>query len=263
MAAAIALDEYLTEIRDQVCSRCVERPPGGPPCEPLGKVCGIEQHLPALVEAIHDVNSPWIHHYLEHNRQTICEQCLFHHNSSVCPCPMDELIFLVVKAVDTVDERHGRAPVFEDADAMAAQLADLERLYEQMAGRWNGCDWPTTFGTAALDLSGTTAAIAAARAAADIPDSHEWHAASLWLARVERHAWEAERAAAAAMAAARADLWRDAECYAERAAMMEFITGRPLRCRPVHSWRAFHKAIQRAAQAHRGTSPGEPMRAHA
>jgi len=29
--------EYLKEIRDQVCSRCIEKPPGGPPCAPLGK----------------------------------------------------------------------------------------------------------------------------------------------------------------------------------------------------------------------------------
>ena len=37
--------EYLAEIRKQVCSRCVERPPGGPPCAPLGKQCGVEMHL--------------------------------------------------------------------------------------------------------------------------------------------------------------------------------------------------------------------------
>jgi hypothetical protein len=36
------LAEYLGEIREQVCSRCPERPPGGTPCAPLGKDCGIE-----------------------------------------------------------------------------------------------------------------------------------------------------------------------------------------------------------------------------
>ena len=33
-------------------SRCIERPPGGPPCAPLGKECGIEMHLPAVIDAI-------------------------------------------------------------------------------------------------------------------------------------------------------------------------------------------------------------------
>ena len=26
------LEEYLQEIREQVCVHCIERPPGGPPC---------------------------------------------------------------------------------------------------------------------------------------------------------------------------------------------------------------------------------------
>src|SRR5262249_47776782 len=47
------LAEYLNEIRREVCSRCVERPPGGPPCAPLGKQCGIEMHLPELIDAVH------------------------------------------------------------------------------------------------------------------------------------------------------------------------------------------------------------------
>ena len=32
MVAECELAEYLDEIRREVCSRCVERPPGGPPC---------------------------------------------------------------------------------------------------------------------------------------------------------------------------------------------------------------------------------------
>jgi hypothetical protein len=255
MATTIALDEYLSEIREQVCSRCVERPPGGPPCEPLGKVCGVERHLPALIEAIHDVKSPWIHHYLEHNRQAVCEQCAFYHNTAVCPCPMDELVFLIVKAVDTVDERRGAAAVpAEDADdhAVAPDLAEIVRVYEQTAGRWTGCDWPTAFGTMDLDLNGITAAQAGARAAVDTPLARDWHEAALWLGRVERYAWEAERAAAAAVGAARADAWSDAERHAERAGMMEFITGRPLRCRPAQSWRVFYKVVRAAARTRQG-----------
>jgi hypothetical protein len=46
MCAGVDLDEYKSEIREQVCARCIHRPPGGPPCEPLGKRCGIELDLP-------------------------------------------------------------------------------------------------------------------------------------------------------------------------------------------------------------------------
>ena len=104
MLAEADLAEYLDEIRREVCSRCIERPPGGPPCAPLGKVCGIELHLPKLIDAIHEVNSPCIAPYLHHNRETICGQCQFLH-SDLCPCPMDYLAVLLVQAVEKVDER--------------------------------------------------------------------------------------------------------------------------------------------------------------
>jgi hypothetical protein len=96
--------EYLDEIRKQVCPHCVERPPGGPPCAPLGKPCGIELHLPDLIDVIHEVGSPLIEPYLNQNRKEICEGCAFHHGSN-CPCPMDYLAVLLVEAVETVDRR--------------------------------------------------------------------------------------------------------------------------------------------------------------
>src|SRR5262245_20282398 len=107
MIAEADLAEYLEEIRKEVCSHCVERPEGGPPCAPLGKQCGIELHLPQLIESIRAVRSGWIEPYLEHNRHDICEKCQFLH-SSICPCPMDYLAVLLVEAVEAVDKRHGR-----------------------------------------------------------------------------------------------------------------------------------------------------------
>jgi hypothetical protein len=104
MVIETELIEYMDEIREQVCSRCVERPANGPPCAPLGKPCGIEMHLPRIVDAIHEVRSDLVAPYLENNRNRICETCAFHH-SSICPCPMDYLAVLLVKAIETVDKR--------------------------------------------------------------------------------------------------------------------------------------------------------------
>ena len=81
--------------------------PGGPPCAPLGKNCGVELHLPELIESIHQVQSGSIEPYLAHNRQEICEQCAFLH-SSICPCPMDYLAILIVQAVENVQKRRQR-----------------------------------------------------------------------------------------------------------------------------------------------------------
>ena len=108
MVTETELTEYMDEIREQVCSHCVERPRNGPPCAPLGKQCGIEMHLPQIVDAIHEVRSDWIEPYLENNRNRICEKCAFHH-SSICPCPMDYLAVLLVRAVETVDKRRNEA----------------------------------------------------------------------------------------------------------------------------------------------------------
>jgi hypothetical protein len=104
MGTTVELTEYLEEIRKEVCSKCIERPPGGPPCAPLGKVCGIELHLPELIDAIHDVRSDGIAAYLDHNREKVCAGCAFHH-TSICPCPMDYLAVPLVEAVEAVDRR--------------------------------------------------------------------------------------------------------------------------------------------------------------
>ena len=107
MVAEPELGDYLDEIRRKVCSRCVERPPGGPPCAPLGKECGIELHLPELIDAIHEVRSDSIVPYLLNNRHKICEHCALLHSSG-CPCPMDYLAMLLVEAVETVDRQRGQ-----------------------------------------------------------------------------------------------------------------------------------------------------------
>jgi hypothetical protein len=105
MVAEPELADYLDEIRRVVCSRCIERPPGGPPCAPLGKECGIEIHLPELIDAIHEERSDSIVPYLRNNRSKICAHCPLLLTSD-CPCPMDYLAVLLVEAVEAVDRRH-------------------------------------------------------------------------------------------------------------------------------------------------------------
>jgi hypothetical protein len=99
--------EYLDEIRREVCSRCVERPAGGPPCLPLGKVCGVELHLEQLVDAVRGVHSVLVEPYLKANREKVCLSCP-HLHRDCCPCPMDTLAVLVVEAIEAADARRVR-----------------------------------------------------------------------------------------------------------------------------------------------------------
>lgn len=109
MYAEMQMEEYLDEIRLQVCSRCVERPPGGPPCAPLGKTCGVEMHLPLYVEAVHGVTSGRIEPYLKNIQEHVCCHCV-RHDANGCPCPLDYLSVLIVQAIETVDQRRRQDP---------------------------------------------------------------------------------------------------------------------------------------------------------
>jgi hypothetical protein len=140
------LAEFLEEIRREVCSHCPERPPGGPPCEPLGKRCGVEMHLARLVGAVQEVHSDLVEPYVEHNHQEICSDCALHNNSS-CPCPMDYLSVLVVGAVENVAARseqwdcvRRRLCVCQRPKADQVPVAEWCRAYEEATGTCIGCD---------------------------------------------------------------------------------------------------------------------------
>jgi hypothetical protein len=100
------LAEYMHEIRKEVCSRCIERPPGGPPCAPLGKRCSIEINLPQMIDSVHAKYSRMMEPYIANFHEVVCTQCP-NLNKEQCPCPMEYLLILAVQAIEAVDERNG------------------------------------------------------------------------------------------------------------------------------------------------------------
>jgi hypothetical protein len=259
MLAEADLQEYLEEIRQEVCSRCVERPPDGPPCAPLGKPCGVEMHLPQLVDAIHEVHSDLIAPYLDNNRRRICQSCTFLH-STFCPCPMDYLAVLVVEAVEAVDgrrERRGQGGKLLSALPGSGLVGreEVATAYEAATGTWVGCDWPAPFGPGGLDLQGISAGEAESRAVeAPAAERDDWGAAACWLREVERRAALAQAQASLAVAAANAGEWGEAVKHARRAWALEFTTGRHLRHSAL-TWRPLYQAIKAAAHAERAEPP--------
>ena len=99
------LADYMEEIRKEVCSRCIERPPGGPPCAPLGKRCGVELNLPLIIDAVHATYSDNMEPYTANFHEMVCTQCP-NRPTEQCPCPMEYLLILAVQAIEAVDERH-------------------------------------------------------------------------------------------------------------------------------------------------------------
>jgi hypothetical protein len=104
MAATVGLEDYVDELRSQVCDHCIARRPGTPPCEAAGIACGVEQHLEQLIEICRSVDSPLIDPYMDRLRDDICADCAFQ-DQPVCPCPLKYLLPLAVSAVETVDQR--------------------------------------------------------------------------------------------------------------------------------------------------------------
>ncbi len=98
------LDEYLAENREHVCSRCIERPPGGPPCAPHGKRCGVEMHLEGLVDVCHAAQGKFMEPYVERFHNDICTHCS-NRETNQCPCPLDYMLLLAAEAIDAVDQR--------------------------------------------------------------------------------------------------------------------------------------------------------------
>ena len=106
------LDEYQVALRADVCSRCVERRTGAPPCAPIGKGCGIERHLSALVEICRTTDSALIDPYIEKLHDTICSDCEYK-DKPACPCPLDYLLQLAVETVEKVERRRARRECVE------------------------------------------------------------------------------------------------------------------------------------------------------
>jgi hypothetical protein len=257
MLAEAGLDEYLAEIREQVCSRCIEKPRGGPPCSAAGKQCGVELHLAKLIDSVHDVESPFLAPYLEHDRKEVCANCALLH-SSVCPCPMDYLAELIVEAVERVDlsRREGNQgrKSFVGREGRLPTMTDIRQIHEEAKGTWTGCDWTTRFGKAGLDLNGWNGDAADAQAKKSTgDDALDWNSAARWLHYVEQHARLAEREGVQAVAAAQAGAWEEARRHAVRAWILEFATGRPLRHGFPVAWQRLRQVIEEAAEAQEAT----------
>jgi hypothetical protein len=101
------LEEHRSELRAAVCSRCIERLPNTPPCGPLGKGCGIERHLAALVDICRQTDSALIDPYIEKLHDIICVDCEYKDQPG-CPCPLDYLLQLAVEAIEKVEHRRAR-----------------------------------------------------------------------------------------------------------------------------------------------------------
>ena len=109
MPAETEYDDYLLELRETVCSHCIEHHPDGPPCTPLGKACGIEEHFPKLVDICLATDSVQMEPYVSQLHDKICTDCAYR-DAPTCPCPLGYLLQLAVEAIERVQRRRNAQP---------------------------------------------------------------------------------------------------------------------------------------------------------
>ena len=125
--------------------------------------------------------------------------------------------------------------------------------YMQLADQWRGCDWPTQFGQADLNLSGLRAAQAILLAEATSgSEAADWLAAAEWLSQVERDAQRATARAAKAAELAEAGKLPEALRRIEEACAIESQYHANL------VWRPLREAIAAALAKQRETSAPSP-----
>jgi hypothetical protein len=144
MIAEPDLAPYLEELRRDVCVSCPERLPGGPPCAPLGKECGIELHLRDLVDSVRGVQSEEIEPYQQALQQEVCAHCSWQGGEG-CPCPMYYLAVLVVQAIEDAGEslEQKERVLHQLPRPVACPRAPIARMqsdYEEETGDRIGCD---------------------------------------------------------------------------------------------------------------------------
>jgi hypothetical protein len=113
-------------------------------------------------------------------------------------------------------------------------VEELRAAYLRAAGRWTGCDWPTRFGGAGLNLEGLSArqATLLARATAG-QESANWHAAAHWLGQMAEDAHEAQLTAEQAVELAEAGHLAAALTHARRVCALEATYRTPVVWRPL------------------------------
>jgi hypothetical protein len=136
--------EYLTEVREQVCSHCPEQATDQALLVPACRQCGVQLQLPRIVESIHDADDFLSELDPAPDRHLVCARC---HclDSAACPCPGGQLAARVVRAVKSVDERRAQwtlvrrrltpPPHVDHAPATA-----MIQAYEEATGTLVGCD---------------------------------------------------------------------------------------------------------------------------
>ena len=124
------MNEYVRKLRREVCGRCNQSAPGGPPCTPLGRPCEFELYLPEIVALEQSLKLQSFDNQFEAFQEYVCEfcprrshefrdpSCYLSPNCPRCPlggsdhchCPAYYLLPVAVMAIRSEDAQREATP---------------------------------------------------------------------------------------------------------------------------------------------------------
>jgi len=135
--------EYMTEARAEVCGRCPQRTADQFPFGAECWRCGIELQLPELVDAIHAAETG-LPAGPAPDQHKVCARCL-HLRSARCPCAVEALTDVLVRAVRAVDARREqrcamRRVLRRQPRKQRFSIRPIIQAYEEATGTCVCCD---------------------------------------------------------------------------------------------------------------------------
>ena len=103
-------------LRNTVCAVCLDRKDDGSCALSGGRTCGLEAHLPRILEVVQTVHSSRMDEYVEAIRQRVCAVCE-QDAQGVCraredgECALDAYLPLVVDALEEAERILKERPV--------------------------------------------------------------------------------------------------------------------------------------------------------
>ncbi len=104
--------EYLSAIREAVCSICVDSDEHGECTLTKNELCAVEYFLPRILEAVHSVENHDMDEYIEALREKVCKYCKTAESEESCHlredvnCSLDRYFPLIVETILKVDSDH-------------------------------------------------------------------------------------------------------------------------------------------------------------
>jgi hypothetical protein len=106
------MDEYYDALKEKLAVACMDRAPDGTCVPPKGRQCALDMNLEQIVTAVKAIRSSDMDDYAREIRNVVCEQCVNQNEHGKCEvrdaldCCVNNLMSLVVDAIEEVDERH-------------------------------------------------------------------------------------------------------------------------------------------------------------